>query len=148
MSIELHMIDLTKGDQKIRYDRNATIEIYKKIKIAGADECGCLYCRNFSILREKAYPEEFKSLLHQLGVDINKENEVFEYGPENNLYLYGGWFCFVGEIIEAGEKLKDTQGFQYWFTQSHPKNDHFRQPSVAIEFLTRIPWRLTELPEK
>lgn len=46
-----------------------------------AEECGCTFCENFAIQRELIYPASFRALLEQLGVDPNKEGEIFECGP-------------------------------------------------------------------
>jgi hypothetical protein len=94
------MIEFRIGDQLIRFDREATIIAYSEMRQGGADCCTCAGCRNFVLLRDKAYPDTFRSLLNQLGIDARKEGEAVHYGPEGDLHLYGGWFYFVGEVAK------------------------------------------------
>ena len=110
-----------------------------------AEQCGCSPCLNFAAQRQSAYPEQFRALLEQLGVDPEKEGEVYECGPQDGLYLYGGWFYFAGEILTAGERLTadPITGFQYWFADAKrlPKPPvDFGEKVVSVEFYTRIPW--------
>ena len=101
--------EMQVGDQEIRHDRDRTQLVYSGIEKGDADECGCIYCRNFAAQRESAYPESFKRLLDQLGIDPAKEGEVYEAGPaEGGRFTYGGWFYFVGEMIEAGRSFLDV----------------------------------------
>jgi hypothetical protein len=113
------------GGQHVRYNREATAALYeKKLTIAGADECGCTYCKNFAAQRTTIYPTGFLGLLEQLGVDQLKELEAFDYdfGQEKPIALYGGWFVFVGEIVEGKDWRPSTKltPFSYWFTASFP----------------------------
>jgi hypothetical protein len=100
------MTELRIGDQLIRLDREATIAAYSQVGQGGADRCSCSGCRNFALLRDKLYPEAFRELLNLLGIDAMKEAEAVLDGPvKDNLHHYGGWFYFVGEILEKGEHL-------------------------------------------
>jgi hypothetical protein len=60
--------------------------------------------------------------LRALGIDPLKEWEVFDYdfGVNPNGHLYGGWFLFVGGLVEGIDKRPDRQQepFVYWFTTS------------------------------
>jgi hypothetical protein len=76
------MSELQVGDQTVRYDRKATAVAYGGIKQGGAGKCGCFFCRNFAVQRSTI----FTALLEQRGVDPNKEEEVFEYGPKVLLF--------------------------------------------------------------
>jgi hypothetical protein len=96
------------GDQIIRYDTERTRTAYAAIKSGSALRCGCPYCRNFVAQRSTVYPEEFRQLLDQLGVDPKKEGDVFEESPYSSLVRYGGWFYLTGELIEAGERMADA----------------------------------------
>ncbi len=98
----------------------------------------------------------------ELGLDPNKEGEAIHYGPvDGNLDFYGGWFYFVGEFIEVGERLTTIQlpgspspvqvgrdpgeGFQYWFSTSFARPPAIFGSKVgAVEFITPIPWVLDE----
>jgi len=138
------MEQLQLGDLVIRFDRDRTRRAYTSMKSGDAEKCGCSYCRNFAAQRSTAYPEVFRSLLDQLGIDPEKEGEVFESGPEGSLRNYGGWLYFAGELVRSGERMSDTgSDFQYWFKDAKnlPKPEADFGPSVlAVEFWTRLPW--------
>jgi len=132
---------MQSGDQIIRYDRGQTRMAYSAMRVGWAERCGCSYCLNFAAQRATAYPENFRLLLNQLGIDPEKEGEVYECGPDGQLRAYGGWFFFVGELIEAGERMTDaTPGFQYFFTDAKrlpsPQVD-FGKNVLAVEFTRR-----------
>ena len=144
------MEQIRLGDQTIRYARERTRMAYSAVKSDGAEECSCLYCRNFAAQRSTAYPENFRLLLDQLGIDSEKEGEVYECSPEGTLNLYGGWFYFAGELIEPGERLTDAgSGFQYYFVDAKhlpaPKAD-FGRNVAAVEFYAKLPWVIAERP--
>ena len=141
---------MQSGDQTIRYDREQTRKAYAAVKGGDAERCGCSYCLNFVAQRATAYPENFRLLLDQLGIDPEKEGEVYECGPDGPLRVYGGWFYFVGELIEAGERMTDAaSGFQYFFTDAKrlpsPQVD-FGENVLAVEFVTKLPWVISEQP--
>jgi len=140
------MNQLRIADQLIRYDRVATVAAYSQMKQGGADLCTCSGCRNFVVLRDRVYPDAFRELLKTLGIDAKKEGEAVHYGPKARSHLYGGWFYFVGKIIESGEKCSTTgDGFQYWAGTSFPRPPvAFGKTVAAIEFMTRLPWVLDE----
>jgi hypothetical protein len=84
---------------KIECDVSGTREAYAKIERGGPEECDCNTCNNFAAARQYAYPQEARSLLEQLGIDINKEAEVYHKCKlESGLHNYGGWFHFIGSI--------------------------------------------------
>jgi len=138
------------GDNIIQYDREQTGKAYSAMKCGDAERCGCSYCLNFAAQRTTVYPETFRLLLNQLGIDAEKEGEVYECGPEGPLRVYGGWFYFVGELIRVGERITDANsGFQYWFGDAkglpHPAVD-FGKNVLAVEFITKIPWVIPGQP--
>jgi len=142
---------LRVGDQTVRYDREATAAIYGTLKPGGAGTCGCIFCKNFAVQRNLVYPASFRSLLEQLGIDPEKEEEVFEYGPvEDKGHLYGGWFYFVGEMVVAGERnsnASDAEYFEFFFTSVGPDAPAFRRgPRLTLEFTTHVKWVLAERP--
>jgi len=134
----------------IRFDRERTAQAYSSMKGGDAERCGCSSCRNFAAQRSTVYPENFRRLLDQLGVNVEKEGEVYECGPEGSLRIYGGWFYLVGELIEPGERLTDAgSGFQYYFVDAKhlPKpKTNFGQSFIAVEFSTKLPWVISEQP--
>ena len=143
------MTEMQVGDQTVRYDREATSAIYASLRNGWAEDCGCVGCRNLAAQRDVIYPASFRELLHQLGIDPNREAEAFLNGPlENGLYYYGGWFFFVGEMVTAGELLShasDSPYFTYFFTRAGHCPREFRDgPKLAIEFEAHIKWILDE----
>ena len=146
------MTQMRVGDQTIRCDRDATATVYRSLVNGYAEQCGCIFCRNFAAQRDLIYPASFRAVLDGLGIDPSKEGEAFEYGPvADECHLYGGWFYFVGEIVTAGEyncDAQDSHHFDYFSTKSHPEAKVFRGgPVLAIEFTTHIKWVLPEPPQ-
>src|SRR6266851_1577213 len=96
----------------------------------GAERCGCIFCRNFAVQRNLVYPASFRALLEQLGIDPNKEGEVFECGPaEDGCRVYGGWFYFRGEMVTAGQRISnttDSHQFAHFLTATCPDAPAFR----------------------
>ena len=85
------------GDQLIRFDLELTRAAYAALGSGVAEKCGCPYCRNFAMQRSTFYPETFRRLLDQLGVDLAKEGDLHEEGAEDTLVRYGGWFYLERE---------------------------------------------------
>jgi hypothetical protein len=146
------MTEMRVGDQTILYDRDATAAAYRTLEHGFAEKCGCLFCKNFAAQRNLVYPDSFRGLLDQLGIDPNKEAEAFEYGPvEDGCHLYGGWFYFVGEMATAGDRnftAPDSHHFDYWFTSIGPNATAFHDgPRLTLEFTTHLKWLLEDLPE-
>jgi hypothetical protein len=143
------MQELRVGDQLVRYDREATVTAYKSFPLGHADTCPSITCRNFAALRATIYPPTFRVLLDQLGIDPDKEGEVYDkVGPfDDKLRPTGGWFYFVGELIEKGERLMQVGDFQYWFQPSFPSPPAcFGEEVEAVEFAVSVPWVLHEPP--
>ena len=138
------MQEVQFGDQVVRFDRHRTRTAYSAIPMGDPERCGCSYCINFAAQRPSAYPADFRSLLEQIGIDPEKEGEVYEAGREGDLRTYGGWFYFAGEVVKRGEHtLTEASGFQYWFVDAKrlPKTVvDFGESVAAVEFVTRLPW--------
>jgi hypothetical protein len=102
------MTALCIGDQQLRFDREATVIAYSEMRRGDADHCTCTACRNFALLRDKAYPGTFRSLLNQLGIDARKEGEAVHYGPKGDLHFYGGWFTSLAKWLSlaSGSPLR------------------------------------------
>ena len=143
------MEELRLGDQLVRFDREATAAAYGNLLFGDADRCKCVYCRNFAAQRATVYSQAFRAFLDQLGIDPQKEGEVYDMaGPdERRVRPTGGWFYFVGELIEKGERLVQDGDFQYWFQPSFPRPPAaFGKEVAAIEFSVQVPWVLDESP--
>lgn len=145
--------ELILGQQRILFDQEKTVALYRQtITVPGADRCTCIPCKNFAAQRGRVFDEEFCQFLRELGVDALKEWEAFDYNfdvkkPRKNL-LYGGWFVFVGELIEGFDKRPqpEQKAFAYWFTTSFPAGTLPAGLKLcAVEFLAEIPWVLSEM---
>ncbi len=131
------------GDQEIEFDREATAAAYRQVDSGDAKRCGCTGCRNFIAQRDRAFPEQFLKLLDQLGIDWRKEGEVYECGPDaTGRHIYGGWFYFVGRMVQAGERLLETAKFKYYIGTSFPTPPRAfaGHPVLTVEFETTLPW--------
>jgi len=144
--------ELGLAKQKVLFDREATLDLYRRtLTTPGADGCTCISCKNFAAQRGKVFPEAFHQFLSELGIDALKEWEAFDYdfGLNPVGHLYGGWFLFVGGLIQGGDKGIESaqEPFAYWFTNSFPNGT--LPPDLkycAVEFFARIPWVLTAEP--
>src|ERR1700680_162451 len=147
------MTELQIGDQSIRYDREATAAIYSTLKSGGAEEWGCIACKNFAAQRNDIYPASFKSLLQQLGIDPAKDGYIYDYGPlPNGRDLYGGWFYLIGELITAGDRNvgshEGPDSFEFFFNRSGPRHPAFRgKDAITIDFTAQVNWILPETPD-
>jgi hypothetical protein len=141
-----NMTELRLGDQFVLYDRDATLAAYVRLQRGSAEMCGCDACRNVLAQRDSVYLQHFLKLLDQLGIDLTKEGDLYEEGPpENNVQPCAGWFYFVGELVEAGERLTEMgKDFQCFIrgagTTSVTKL--FGDSVCALEFTARVPWVL------
>ena len=142
------MTEMIMGDQTIRYDPEATAEIYARLRNGWAEACGCVGCRNLLAQRDEVYPTAFTELLQRLGIDPNKEAEVVADGPlENGSHHYGGWFFFVGEMVTAGDAslISESPYFGYFFTRGGPCPKEFRDgPALGVGFEAHFKWVLNE----
>lgn len=146
--------ELQVGNQKIRFDREATLALYRdEITVGDADGCTCPGCRNFAAQREQAYPEGFLRFLEELGIDPMKEWEAFDYDFDRKglkTHLYGGWFLFVGELISGSDDETPVSDgdLAYGFTRIFPAATFADKVKLcAVEFSIRVPWILPETPE-
>jgi hypothetical protein len=147
------MEDLRLGDQLARFDRERTVSAYLQLQFGDADRCRCVWCRNFAAQRSTVYPETFLNLLQRIGIDPGKEGEVYDMaGPDDRrVRSTGGWFYFVGELVEKGEKSISERAregeFSYWLGTSFPRPPAcFGERVAALEFVTDVSWVLREDP--
>ena len=99
--------ELSVGKQKVVFDREATVELYREtITKPGADSCTCISRKNFAAQRGKVFPEAFDQFLRALGIDPLREWDAFDYdfGLNPKGHLYGGWFLFVGGLLDGIDK--------------------------------------------
>ena len=129
------------GDWSFEVHRTKTEQHYSKVKAGGADTCTCSDCRHFAEVRDKAYPDTVLDLFFRVGIDHNKESEVYTVGDNDHSETYYGWFHFVGrvlsgkdckipfdEISSAIEYTQMTDNFRMGFTS-------FNAPCIFGEYL-------------
>ena len=90
------MQELRLGDQFVCYDREATVSAYKFLPSGHADTCPSITCRNFAAQRATVYPPAFRALLDQLGIDPDKEGEVYDkVGSFEDMIRPTGWIVLL-----------------------------------------------------
>ena len=139
----------TLGEWEFGVDRVATVGAHSREPLGGADTCTCNGCRNFVAARERVFPAPFLVLLDSLGIDWRKDGEASLYGPTSSgLYLYGGWFHFVGTLDKTGDFPMVPMGdrFKVWLCRDNapPLATMKDLPRVQLEFEAEVPWVLSE----
>lgn len=155
--MQINMTRVVYGPWTLRVDVAETEAAYRQLGPTGADECGCITCRNFALIRDEVYPPEVLDLFSSLGVDFLKEDEVIHFNRlPSGLNSYMGWFFFCGGVesgpdawvqTKAGtmqpEFLPVTDTFKIGFTRIDGAPDYFSElPCVQLEFSAELPWRL------
>jgi hypothetical protein len=150
------MQELRIDGWKLTCDPNRTREAYIRAS-RGAHDCPCSSCRNFLVVRDEFYPSSLLGLLDSLGINKHKEAEVYEMGPKGKGRLYGGWYHFIGRVVEdpgrptvlIGEKPKSAAWEIRFLQKKDLALDTFEAPElVQLEFLVELPWRLKSPPSK
>jgi hypothetical protein len=134
---------------KLICDPGCTREAYFRSS-RGAHDCPCTGCRNFLAVRDDFYPSSFLGLLNSLGINKHKEAEVHDLGPKGELRIYGGWYHFIGRVVEDPSHPTVLIGEQpihaAWEILFLQKRDlaleTFETPElVQLEFIVELPWR-------
>jgi hypothetical protein len=140
---------------EIECDVEATRAAYAKIERGSPEDCGCNTCKNFAAARQYAYPQEARSILGQLGIDINKEAEVYHNCKlESGLHYYGGWFHFIGSM-EGPDSEREIAENTFTFDLEHIDNrfavgftahsalvagSFGNQRVIQVEFRAEVAW--------
>ena len=130
------MATLTLGRYHIEFDRDATVHAHAAMKLGGAEKCDCEACQNFARQKPVAYPQEFVELLSVLGIDRNREIEVYELGPPTDHALdYAGWFYFYGSA--EGDGQIEIGPFAYFLMNgpAYAVEEFSGSPICRVEFL-------------
>jgi hypothetical protein len=136
----------------VGYDAEATARATSEVPAGGADSCDCDHCQNWVRTRDQVVPNTVKSLLHQLGIPLNRDAEVYHNGRlPSGLHSYAGWFHFVGCIdfgYRESSKAVAVDGFDIWFSAELALVPTQLEglKLVQLEFSGEVPW-LTDLPE-
>jgi len=141
---------------KIEYDDYSTRKIYKSLT-GEPEDCVCNNCKNFILARENFYPEDFKKVLNQLGIDSKKEAELCYFQRiKPRWHHYSGCFFFVGNILKRPQFVYDTtyeqvpefKNFAWTFTtDKYLIPDAFGEnPGVQLQWTGLVPW-VIDLPD-
>lgn len=131
-------------------DLERTRETYSEIELGGSRKCNCEGCRNFQLVRTRAFPPEVIQFFEAVGIDILKDAEVYEYGEvKTDIHSYGGEYYFLGKIINqpSGEVLL-RPGFRVAIatpTPLMPPQFH-RDESLCFLFEAELPWVINNAP--
>ena len=142
------MLDFAKTRYTV--DRDATIAAYARVEAGGVDTCECAYCRNFRLARATIFPQPFLALLERLGIDPSKDGEIYHLYPMTaGRHVYGGWYHFVGTLVETAEEesVNFGDGFTAWLCRaSAPRLASLEGVQVVqLEInIERVPWLLEE----
>jgi hypothetical protein len=98
------MDSLTYKWWRAEFDREATLRAHAAMPTGGAESCICQTCKNYVAQKPVPFPSDFLEVLSKLGIDPNKEIEVYEMEPDYPRGVeYHGWFYFVGHVeADAG----------------------------------------------
>lgn len=146
------------GRWTIDHDPEATATCYAKC--ATGNGCDCTDCKNFAAALDHAFPESFRSLADELGIDVSKFAELCHWCREDSgLHYTGGWFHIVGKIKEGRDAWKQT-GEESWSGDLEEWQDNIElgfsnkiallpdpfedKAVVQLEFATRVPWVIDE----
>ncbi|NRF41032.1 hypothetical protein HQN83_20075 [Pedobacter sp. LMG 31643] len=145
-------------DWTLTVDREVTKATYASVVNGSAEDCKCPECLNYIQGRDKAFPDEIKSLFDMLGVDYRKESEVWRmYKHKDGLHIYSGFFHFKGSF-EGRDCFVTADGRNGTFSMTDINESFsigFRIVSdlayfkdyenlVQVEFEVKIPWTIDE----
>jgi hypothetical protein len=139
------------GEWKYIVDREATRLAYAQADRGGVDTCDCNGCRNFRVARDGVFPPRFLALLDKLGIDPQKDGEIYHaarLAPGH--HVYGGWYHFIGSLDERGDSVTVDLGppdFKVYLCQaSAPRLASLKdKPVVQLEIQAYdVPWLLDE----
>jgi hypothetical protein len=132
-------------------DVEATRRAYATIPKGSAEECTCPDCRNYNLTRQNVFPEEIQQFFTCLGIDRNRECEIWQYNREpSGLHFYGGMFFFIGYIVQEGTMMHTDEKFSITFKEGYtgPRVTQTKlHPSVGVYFNVLLPWELEKEDE-
>jgi hypothetical protein len=116
-------------------DREATQEIYKLVPMGSAAKCGCPDCLHFISVRAEVHPPEALAIFNALGIDPQKESEL--YISAGN--VYGGWYHFVGEVVNYKQdyfelELSANYGLMFFPQSKLVPNEFNCAPLSQLDF--------------
>lgn len=141
------MIQIQYREWILDCDVEVTRAGYETISAGGADLCDCAGCRNFLAQRDSVFPAEISKLFETLGVDHKRDAEIYHTARlATGLHLYGGWFHFVGAIVNepTGPATLDNFTIDFVPNNALAAKAFQNQRLVQIEITMKLPWVLSE----
>lgn len=134
------------GGNELSFDAEAARAAYR---LFVPHVCDCAGCRNFYAARDRFFRKSSIDLFARLGIDVNKEAEIYDIGPipsEPGYVRYGGWFHLVGEIVNSGAPVEIESGLIVWFSSKLAlvPQAFAGLRLVQLEIEARAPWVLGE----
>src|SRR5436190_2868859 len=149
------METVDRGRWTIQCDPEGTRVAFSLVPIGSPESCGCNDCLNFTAARDRAYPSAALAIFNQLGIDSQKESEIWHtHRDETGLHHYGGFFHFIGTIESGRDVMVKMNSYSTYDFEMI--GEHFEWglraetalvpeafaggPVTQLEFTTRIPW--------
>lgn len=146
------------GNWLIEFDYEATKNAYTNIM--QKTNCSCHTCRNYENAIS-AFPDEVHNFFNELGIDLSKPAEVYEFAFENSIVHMGGWYHIIGNYLEGDDAWQTiapdhshqkttemhalSDGFQVGFTHMVALiKEEFSHPVIQMEINFYVPWVLDE----
>ena len=107
------MVVIKYHDWVIEVDREQNEHLYTQIEITGTQSCGCENCKYFDTISHQVFPANVRELFKTLGVDVNKNCDVIDFGTEETGHLFLGEFQFAGNLIDGPDSRVPSAGGGY-----------------------------------
>ena len=135
------------GNYRVHFDADQTRAAHADMQGGGAERCICAECKNFSTQKPVRYPDDFLSLLRRLGIDPDREVEVFGFpATDPRVVNYFGWFYFVGSVdpdeSSSPPYSRAPTKFRYYLVNGPA----FRVPQFGSGPVSRVEFECLDLP--
>ena len=132
-------------------DVEGTRKAYEEIPAGGVDTCDCSGCRNFLAQRESAFPKEVLTLFSQLGINYERDAEIYHVCRlDSGMHSYGGWFHFMGSIAEQPNgpaTISEHFTIDFMVNNALAAKAFEKHKLVQVEITAELPWVLIDEPQ-
>ncbi len=139
--------EIAFGPWVVRANAEETRSRYASLREPPGGVCDCDACRNYILVREKAFPPEILSFLVELGIDPWQPYELSHYGRmPSGLHLYNGWHYFCGSVVSGPQsEFSNPHRVHPTFQMEMFETSKARSPfsefrCVQVEVYTELPW--------
>jgi hypothetical protein len=149
---------LTIHGRELDIDVEATRAAYLEVAQGGSESCTCLHCANYAAMRSNFFPPALRDLLAKLGIDWQKESEVYSLTGkvDEGMCAYAGWFHALATMrpFDAEDVQFELEPGLHILIGSYMSSPTVLKESqkdlshhmVEVHFSTKVPWVLTETP--